>query len=67
MLTGEPEKLLDSSCGRKGARFYSVKVKNFGSVLNVYADDVSISVQVDNHAILNLARINAGSRGKINV
>lgn len=59
--------LLDSPYRRKGARLHGIKVENFGSVLNVYPNDVTIGVQVDNNTILNLARIDAGPRGKIDI
>lgn len=47
--------------------FESGEVENFRGVLDIDADDLALFVEVDDHAFLNLARIDARARVQVDV
>jgi len=60
------------NCGRSGAEgkrfgFESGEVENFRGVLDIDPDDLSLFIEIDDHAVLNFARIDARPRVQIDV
>src|SRR5579862_8127621 len=69
MLFERPYRHYTSRSGaqRKRFGFESSEVENFRGVLNVDADDLAFFIEVDDHAVLNLARIDARARVQVDV
>ena len=66
MLRARPYRHYTSRLDTQGKRFgfESGEVENFRGVLDIDADDLALFVEVDDHAFLNLARIDARARSR---